>query len=83
MRFLVQIANRKFILDAKRVESLITALDGAEQIENKWVGKTAANSNGYVPILSCSPLSEVLNFAPVTDDEYNTLKLVTISQQSA
>ncbi len=83
MRFLVQIANRKFILDAKRVESLVRALDGAEQIENKWVGKTSGNANGYVSILSGAALSEVLNFSPVTDDEYNTMKLVTASQQSA
>lgn len=83
MRFLVNIANRKFLLDDKQIESLINALDGAQQIENKWVGKSTEHSNGYVSILSSSPLSEVLNFAPVTDDEYQTLKLVTASQQSA
>lgn len=83
MQFVVTINNRKFILDTARFEALIAALDGAEQIDNKWVGKTSGNSNGYVQILTATPLSEALTTSVLTAAEYNTLKLVTAAQQSA
>lgn len=83
MNFVVTINNRKYILTPDRLHALVCALDGAEQVDNKWVGKSTGNSNGYITILATTPLSETLAVTVLTDDEYNTLKLVTASQPSA
>jgi len=76
MKFVFNINNRRFILDADGAEELISVLARAEQIDSKWLGA----GKGSVDILTRQPLSGFMMLSPLPEDEYNMLKLVTDSQ---
>lgn len=76
MKFVFNINNRKFVLDADAAEDLIEILARAEQIDSKWMGA----GKGSVDVLTHQPMSGFMMMSPLPEAEYNVLKLVTESQ---
>jgi hypothetical protein len=76
MKFVFNINNRRFILDADGADAIVSVLARAEQIDSKWLGA----GKGSVDILARQPMSGFMMLSPLPEDEYNMLKLVTDSQ---
>lgn len=76
MKFVFNINNRRFILDADGADAIVNILARAEQIDSKWLGA----GKGSVDILTRQPMAGFMMLSPLPEDEYNMLKLVTDSQ---
>lgn len=72
MKFLLEIANTKVLLTQAQLEKLSDALDGAERIEDKYVGNSK-----YLKLIRPYVTSESLKGTMMTLHEYGAMQLVT------
>jgi len=72
MKFLLEIANTKVILTMEQLDKISEALDGAERIEDKYMG-----ASKYLKLLRPYVTSESLKGTMMTLHEYGAMQLVT------
>jgi hypothetical protein len=78
MKFKVEIGGTSVLLDYKQLNAVMKALDGAERIEEKYVGSSqGTNNTNYLKLIRSYQPMDNFRFNGVSDDEYNALKLVT------
>lgn len=78
MKFIATINDTRVLLSFAQVEALADMLSGADTLERKWLGsKKGPNGEDSIDILSTFSLRNCFKLAPLTDEEYDALKLVT------
>lgn len=85
MMFAVKIGDKQVLLDAKQLEKLVTLVDGAAYLHDKWVGTgngTKGSSKEYRPSLEGFITHEHLSIAPVSDDFINAIKFIDANQKA-
>jgi len=78
MKFKVDICGTSVLLDYKQLSAFIKAIDGAECVEDKYVGNSQGhNGTNYVRLIRPLSLMDTFRFYAMSDDEYGALQLVT------
>jgi hypothetical protein len=78
MKFKLDICGTTVLLDYKQLNALAKALEGAERIEDKYVGSSKGpNGASYLKLVRPYQPMDNFKFNGMTDDEYGALQLVT------
>lgn len=78
MRFKVDIGGTTVLLTDKQVAALTRIVDGAERIEEKYVGSNkGSGGTNYLKLVRSFAPSENLRVNIMSDTEYEAMRLVT------
>lgn len=78
MRFKVDISGTTVILTDKQLAAVVRVVDGAERIEDKYVGSNKGTAGGnYLKLIRSMAPSEAFRVNVMSDSEYEAMKLVT------
>jgi hypothetical protein len=78
MKYQLAISNRHIILTEAQLELLITAVQDADQLSEKYVGSGAGSQgsgNNYVPVIERKLLHDWLQVQVMQDDYVDAVKL--------
>lgn len=84
LNFVVEIANKKVVLDAAKLEVLWDIVHGADVLENKWVGTgkgTTGSSKDYIPIIKSYEAQTDLSITTISQEQINAIKFVMKQQE--
>jgi hypothetical protein len=78
MKYQLAVSNRHIILTEAQLELLITAVQDADQLSEKYVGSgagTQGSGNNYVPVIERKLLHDWLQVQVMQDDYVDAVKL--------
>jgi hypothetical protein len=78
MKYQLAVSNRHIILTEAQLELLITAVQDADQLSEKYVGSGAGSQgsgNNYVPVVERKLLHDWLQVQVMQDDYVDAVKL--------
>jgi hypothetical protein len=78
MKYQISMCGRNVILTEAQLELLITAVQDADQLSEKYVGSGAGSQgsgNNYVPVIERKLLHDWLQVQVMQDDFIDTIKL--------
>lgn len=84
LNFVVEIASKKVVLDAAKLEVLWDIVHGADTLAEKWVGSgkgTTGSSKEYVPIINIFEAHKDLTITTVSQDQVEAIKFVMKQQE--
>ena len=78
MKFTLDINNTKVIISTEQLEAIANALDGAEVLENKYLGNNLGlNGTNYLEMITAFVLRDVLKAGVMSDTEYEAKVFIT------
>lgn len=78
MRFKVDMGGTTMLLTDKQLAAVVRAIDGAERIEDKYVGSDRGTGRGnYLKLIRSMAPSESFRVNVMSATEYEAMKLVT------
>lgn len=84
LKFVVEIAGKKVVLDAAKLEVLWDIVHGADVMDNKWVGSgkgTTGSSKDFIPIIKTYEAHTDLAVTTVSQEQIEAIKFVTKHQE--
>ena len=84
LKFVVEIANKKVVLDTAQLEKLWDIVHGADVMSEKWVGSgkgTTGSSKDYLPIISMFEAHKDLSVTTVSQEQIEAIKFVMKQQE--
>lgn len=84
LNFVVEIASKRVVLDAAKLEKLWDIVHGADVMSEKWVGSgkgTTGSSKDYLPIISMFEAHKDLTITTVSQDQVEAIKFVMKQQE--
>jgi len=82
MKFIATINDTQVVMTPQQVEILAGMLSGTPTIERKWLGSgKGPNGTDSIDLLGTFALRTSFKLAPLPDDEFDALKLVTEAQK--
>lgn len=78
MRFIINVEGTPVLLTLDQMNELVKVLEGSEKITNKYVGNKKGDDNtDYLKLIDPYCASEALSIRVMSDELYDTRKLVT------
>jgi len=78
MKYQLSMSGRQIILTEAQLELLITAVQDAEQLSEKYVGSgggSQGSNNNYIPVIERKLMHDWLQVQVMQDDFVDTVKL--------
>lgn len=77
MRFKVELGGNSLLLTDKQMAALVKTIDGAERIEEKYIGSKPSGGGNYLKLIRSFTSSEYMRVNVMSESEYEAMKLVT------
>lgn len=77
MKFRVDIGGTSMLLTDKQLGAIVKAIDGAERIEEKYIGSKPSGGGNYLKLVRPMAPSETFRVNVMSESEYEAMKLVT------
>jgi len=78
MKFKIEICGTSVLLDYNQLNTVLNALEGAERIEEKYIGSNqGTNGTNYLKLIRPYQPMDHFRLNGMTDEEYGALQLVT------
>ena len=84
LNFVVEIASKKVVLDAAKLEKLWDLVHGADVMAEKWVGSgkgTTGSSKDYIPIINTFESPKDLSVTIVSQEQIEAIKFCMKQEQ--
>ena len=84
LKFVVEIASKKVVLDTAQLEKLWDIVHGADVMAEKWVGSgkgTTGSSKDYIPIINMFESPKDLSVTIVSQEQIEAIKFVMKQQE--
>ena len=84
LNFVIEIASKRVVLDAAKLEKLWDLVHGADVMAEKWVGSgkgTTGSSKDYIPIINTFESPKDLSVTIVSQEQIEAIKFCMKQEQ--